>query len=283
MDLAPEAAAKAFLYASLLLAIGANATRWLLAPRLHASARNDSSEFVVALARICALAAIVMLVAQVVRAVAHTASAFGWSDALAWDQFSVIALESRWGTSWRLQVAAAVFLLVASLFVRVHQFGGWILTSIAVVACAVSMPLLGHAATSRFGLILHSAHILGAGLWLGTLGCILLLRRFESMNLLRHFAPFALAGAAMVVGAGSIAAVQYIVSVDQLWTTSYGRALVLKLCCFAGVVFCGYRNWSRWSVLPAGAVTDRGMETIESALALAIVLITSVLTELPHP
>jgi copper transport protein len=283
MDLALEAAAKALLYASLLLAIGANATRWLLAPRLHVSARNHSSDFAVALARTCALSAIVMLVAQVVRAVAHTASAFGWSDALAWDQFSVIALESRWGTSWRIQVAAAVFLLVATLFVRVHQLGGWILTSIAVVACAVSMPLLGHAASSRFGLFLHSAHILGAGVWLGTLGCILLLRRFESMNLLRHFAPFALAGAAMVVGAGSIAAVQYIVSVDQLWTTPYGRALVLKLFCFAGVVFCGYRNWSRWSVLPAGAVTDPLTEMIESALALAIVLITSVLTELPHP
>jgi putative copper export protein len=255
----------------------------VLVPRLHASARNHSSDFAVALARTCALSAIVMLVAQVVRAVAHTASAFGWSDALAWDQFSVIALESRWGTSWRIQVIAAVFLLVASLFVRVHQLGGWILTSIAVVACAVSMPLLGHAASSRFGLFLHSAHILGAGVWLGTLGCLLLLSRFESMNLLRHFAPFALGGAAMVVGAGSIAAVQYIVSVDQLWTTSYGRALVLKLCCFAGVVFCGYRNWSRWSVSPAGAVTDRRTEMIESALALAIVLITSVLTELPHP
>ena len=283
MDLAPEAAAKALLYASLLLAIGANATRWLLAPRLLSSARNDSSDFAVALARICALAALVMLGAQAARAVAHTASAFGWSDALAWDQFSVIALESRWGTSWRIQVAAAVFLLVATLFVRVHQLGGWILTSIAAVACAVSMPLLGHAATSPFGMFLHSAHILGAGVWLGTLGCLLLLRRHESTNLLRHFAPFALAGAAMVVGAGSIAAIEYVVSVDQLWTTPYGRALVVKLCCFAGVVFCGYRNWSRWSVLPAGAVSDRRTEILESALALAIVLITSVLTELPHP
>jgi copper transport protein len=282
MDLAPEAAAKAFLYASLLLAIGANATRWLLAPRLQAATSNHSNEFDAALARTCALAAVVMLVAQLVRAMAHTASAFGWSDAFVWDQFSVIALESRWGTSWRVQVAAIVFLLVAALFVRIHRMSGWILTTVAAVACAISMPLLGHAATSSFGVFLHSAHILGAGLWLGTLGCLLLLRRHGSTNLLRHFAPLALTGAGCAVAAGAVAAFQYFDSPVQLWSTSYGRTLVLKLSVFAFVVALGYRNWRRWSV-PADSATEGKVELIEASLALVIVLITSVLTELAHP
>lgn len=283
MDFAPEAAAKAFVYASLLLAIGANATRWLLAPRLESTAGNLTRQLDEALARICLVAAATMLVAQLMRAVAHTASAFGWRDALVWNQFTVIAFESRWGSSWRIQVAAAAFLLAAALFVRVHRVAGWTLAAIGAICCTVSMPLLGHAASNPLGLLLHSAHIVGAGLWLGTLACILLVRRHGAEDLLRHFAPFAFTGAGLAVLAGGIVAVEYVGSVPQLWTTAYGRTLLLKLTCFAGVVVCGYRNWRRWSAVPAAPVRDRGVETTEAVLALVIVLITSVLTELAHP
>src|SRR5262245_53961530 len=112
MDLAPEAAAKTLIYASLLLAIGASGARWLLAPRL-ASQPNHHADFERRLAAIGTVAACVMFAAQIIRAIAHTASAFGWSDAFTWSQFSVIALESRWGGSWRVQLVAGGLLLAA--------------------------------------------------------------------------------------------------------------------------------------------------------------------------
>lgn len=283
MDLAPEAAAKTLIYASLLLAIGANAARWLLAPRLESQPDHAADHFSQSVARICTAAAVVLLVAQVLRAVTHTASAFGWSEAFTWSQFSVIAFESRWGEGWRIQAAAAGALLVAVAVIRAHKLAGWTLTSAAVIACAVSMPLVGHGASNPYGLILHSAHILGAGVWLGTLACILLIRQRSATDLLRSFAPFALSGAGVVVLAGVIAAIDYVGSFNNLLTTPYGRTLLLKLTVFAGVLACGYRNWRRWSVLPPGHVTDRRIEVIEAALALAIVVVTSVLTELAHP
>src|SRR5262245_20589843 len=283
MDLAPEAAAKTLIYASLLLAIGANAARWLLAPRLDSQPGPAAEGLRQEAARICTAAAAVLLAAQLMRAVAHTASAFGWSEAFTWSQFSVIAFESRWGESWRIQAAAAAWLLVAAGLIRVHGLAGWTLTSAAAIACAASMPLLGHGASNPYGLILHSAHILGAGVWLGTLACILLIRQRLATDLLRHFAPFALSGAGVVVLAGTIAAVTYVGSVSNLVLTPYGRTLLLKLMLFAGVLACGYRNWRRWSALPLGQVTDRRVEVTESALALALVLVTSVLTELAHP
>jgi copper resistance protein D len=283
MDLAPEAAAKTLIYASLLLAIGANAARWLLAPRLNSQSGDVAADFDHRLVRLCTAAASVLLVAQLVRALAHTASAFGWSDAFSWSQFSVIALESRWGEGWRVQVAASAVLVIATFFIRINRLAGWTLTSAAVIACAVSMPRLGHAATNNYGVLLHSAHLLGAGVWLGTLACILLVRQRAATDLLRHFAPFALTGAGIVVVAGAIAAVEYVGSFSNLWATPYGRTLLLKLTFFAGVVACGFRNWRRWSVVPSDAVTNRRLEIAESALAFAIVVVTSVLTELGHP
>jgi putative copper export protein len=93
-----------------------------------------------------------------------------------------------------------------------------------------------------------------------------------------------LTGAAVVVLAGVITAVDHVGSLSNIWTTAYGRTLLLKVILFAGVVVCGYRNWRRWAVLPSGGdITDRRIETIESLLAAAIVLVTSVLTEIAHP
>jgi putative copper export protein len=100
---------------------------------------------------------------------------------------------------------------------------------------------------------------------------------------LRVFSPIALTGACLAAAAGAIAAVQYVGTASNLWTTAYGRALLLKLGLFAGVVACGYRNWRRWSAVRSGEDVPKGAEVREVALALAIVLVTSVLTELAHP
>ncbi len=283
MDLAPEAAAKAIVYASLLLAIGANATRWLLAPRLESPPGNLITEFDHRLARICTGSAATLLAAHLLRALAHTASAFGWRDAFTWSQFSVVALESRWGSGWRIQAAAAVVLLAASSVIRFHRAAGWTLASLAAMACVVSMPLLGHAASNPYGLFLHSAHILGAGLWLGSLACILIAGNPVATGLLRYFSPIALTGAGLAIAAGGVAAIEYVGSWAQLWSTPYGRTLLLKLMVLAAVVCLGFRNWRRWTTLAPAAVTDRRSELAESVLALTIVLITSVLTELAHP
>lgn len=287
MDLAPEAAAKAAIYAAVLLALGASATRWLLLPRVVADAGLEAATAIErALARIARLAAALMLAAQAFRAVAHTASAFGWGDALAWDQLSVIVFESRWSGGWRIQVAAALFLLVSTLLIGVRRSTGWALATAGALACAASLPLIGHAASDPFNIVLHSVHVLGAGLWLGTLACIVLVRG-AAARLLPHFSTIAFAGASMAAMAGLIAAVQYIDSPSNLWLTAYGRTLVLKLAFVAAIFSCGFSNFRRWSAAKSGSDAGRirspRLAVLEASLAAAVIAVTSFLTELAHP
>jgi putative copper resistance protein D len=287
MELAPEAAAKAAIYAAVLLALGASATHWLLVPRAARDAGSQAAGAIDgSLARLSGMAAAAMLIAQALRAVAHTAAAFGWNEALVWDELRIIVIDSRWGGGWRIQMAAALLLLGSTFFVRAGAVG-WLATTAAAVACAVSMPLLGHAAASPFGIVLHAAHIGGAGLWLGTLASILLVRRAPALDLLRYFSPIALTGASLAVAGGAITAVQYVGAPAHLWDSGYGRTLLLKLGVFLGVVACGYFNWRRWSAVPpATAAVSAGssrLAAIEVSLAVGIVLITSLLTELAHP
>ena len=284
-SLAVEAGPKAALYGALLLAIGASATRWLLLPRLAAEwSPAWVGEVEASLARLSRVSASFLLASLALRAWLHTVAVFGWRDSLAWDQIAVIILESRWGAGWRVQVAATICLLAATFIIRVHRSAGWVLTTACVLACALSIPLLGHAEGQPLRVALHAAHIVGAGMWLGTLACVLLVRGVP-IRALKHFAPIALAGASMAVAAGAIAAVQYVGSLGNLWETAYGRALVVKLTIFAAVLCCGYLNWRRWSAssLETGAERPVRLPILEVLLAAAIVLVTSVLTELAHP
>jgi hypothetical protein len=97
-----EAGAKALLYASLLIVIGASATRWLLLPRVIAELGADIVAAIErSVARLALLAAIGAVAASGLRVWTHTVSAFGFDGARSWDTIKVIALQSRWGHGWQ--------------------------------------------------------------------------------------------------------------------------------------------------------------------------------------
>ena len=106
-----EGGAKALLYASLLVAIGASAARWLLLRRVTAelgAGRIPAIEQSVA--RIALWAACLALAASGLRVWTHTVAAFGFDGAGSWDALRLIAFHSRWGQSWGIQfIAALVF------------------------------------------------------------------------------------------------------------------------------------------------------------------------------
>ena len=291
-----EAAPKALLYASLLPALGACAARWVLLPRLGvvlseaAFARVERS-----LGRIGLVSAIVVLAATLLRAWTHTVAAFGFADARSWEAVRVIAFESRWGSGWTLQAAAAALLAASYLLATILPRIGWPLTAASGAAFCVALPLLGHAAGSAGRMAIHTAHLVGAGLWLGTLMAVWAVARLESRRsvdrddaqavapvLLQQFSTLALSGATLLLLAGAAAAALYLDSLSSLWTTGYGRVLSLKIVLVAAIAACGFVNWRRFgdpvrerSALPPTV-------PLEVALALAVVLATSVLTELEH-
>ena len=291
-----EAAPKALLYAGLLPAVGAGAAHWILLPRLvgvlspDARARVDRS-----LGRIGLASALLVLAATLLRAWTHTVAAFGFADAQSWESVRVIAFESRWGGGWSRQALAAGLLSASYLIVQVAPRAGWALAAASGASLCVALPLLGHAAGSASRMAIHTAHLAGAGLWLGTLVALWVVARLESRRaddreespvaaaLLQQFSRLAFAGAALLAIAGLVAAALYVGSIPALWASSYGRMVSLKVGLSAAIAACGYVNWRRFG----DADSERpGLPTtvpLEVALALAVILATSVLTELEHP
>lgn len=292
-----EAGAKVLLYAPLLLAVGACALRWLLLPRVAADLGGARLQILEQSAAGCGLwAAICALVACLIRVWTHTVAAFGLADA-SLDNLRLIAFQSRWGQSWKLQVLAAAILLVAFAFTAARR-KAWPFATLAALLFTATIPLLGHAAGDFFRVALHTVHILAAGIWLGTLGVVFLVRmpsgepdsiapphfaQHVRKLILRQFWPVALPSAATAVAAGSIAAYIYVGEFSNLWTTAYGRILLVKVALVGGITGCGFVNWQRLRRLHSQELRLFGIVVLELILAGAVVLATGLLTETGHP
>lgn len=288
MELWLEPAVKAVLYAVVLLTIGACATRWFLLPRIEGplspSVRDACEDW---LARMLLSSAAAVFATLLLRAVAHSVTVFGPSEALSWDSLRTVVVTSRWGGGWRAQAAASLLVLIAALSIRLHRRMGWIFSAVCVSALVGSLPLLGHAAGHLFPTLLHGVHVLAAGLWMGTLVIAATVPTVVAgvplkPRLLRAFAPVAATGATALLVSGAIATWTYLGPLANLWHTDYGRLLALKLALVAGVACCGYANWRQlhrradwrasWAIVAA-----------EICLAAAVVVVTAWLSETGHP
>ena len=87
-------------------------------------------------------------------------------------------------------------------------------------------------------------HVLAAAIWLGGLIALAALLRFvpgrASARAGERFSTIALAAVLVVAATGLVRALTELSSVDQLWTTTYGRALLVKGALLAVLVALGY-------------------------------------------
>jgi putative copper export protein len=292
-----EGSAKALLYGSLLVAIGASAARWLLLRRVTAELGAGLVPAIEqSLARIALGAASLALAASGLRVWTHTVAAFGFDGARSWETLRLIALHSRWGQSWETQfIAAFIFMVACAATVWRPTF--WPLATLSTVGFTVTIPLLGHASGDMARMAVHASHILAGGVWLGTLAAVLLISvppvslgpvgtslTAQRMRLviLRRFSPIAMPSAVTVVAAGLVASWFYVGNVSNLWTTAYGRLLVLKAGLVVGISVCGYVNWQRLRKLHDSA-SSVVIVVLEATLAAAVVIVTGYLTEIGHP
>ncbi|MBI3492462.1 MAG: CopD family protein [Acidobacteria bacterium] len=280
----PEAATKAILYAALLPTVGASAAFLFLVP--HALGESDDArraQIEALFRRAGVTAAACVVLALGLRAWAQAAAAFGLADSFSRGSLHAIAVESRWGQRWQLQMLAAVACVAAYAFARGGRRVAWAAVATASVALCASLTLTGHAAGSAARMAVHATHLIAAGVWIGTLTTLMIVSPAIDPKtraaLFHAFSPLALTGAGLAAAAGLTAAEMYVGAVSNLWLTAYGRALVVKVACVVGVAACGYANWRR---ARAGAV-PRWPVAIELLLAAAVVVVTAVLTEIEHP
>ena len=141
---------------------------------------------------------------------------------------------------------------------------------------------------------LQIAHVLGAGLWIGSLFLMvvfgLMTRDAENKPpvaaaIVDAFSPLALVGVGVLALSGLATAVVYLDAISQLWTTAYGRTFLMKLMAFGSVAAFGAYNWRRLRPrLGTDPEATRALVTsagIELLIAVLVLMITSVLVALP--
>lgn len=290
-------------FGALLAMIGVVAFRYGVLPRLdrdpamHVVARRAE-----AAAWFVALGAAALSLATMMLRLWLQAAALGpgaWSG----ERLDVLLTGTGWGLAWVLQ-AIATLAFVLGLFVARAPYGraaGWMGAAAGAVLLSAVPALSGHAASvtpfNTIAIASDTLHVLGAGVWLGTLLAVLAVGIPAALTapagggdavvaMVRAFSPMALAGGATVGVTGIINSIFQLGVVSDLWTTGYGRALLIKLALLTGVAALAWYNWKR--VLPAldaegGPQRLRRSARAELAVAALVLLVTAVLVALPTP
>jgi putative copper export protein/methionine-rich copper-binding protein CopC len=209
-----------------------------------------------------------------------------------------------WGMGWTLQALATVAFFVGLMVARAPhgRSVGWMGAGAAAVLVSAVPAFSGHAAAVErlpaLAIIADTLHVLGAGTWLGTLAALLAAglpaaafahegegpSAFAAM--VRAFSPVALAGSGLAAVTGLTSALFHVSAPADLFGTTYGRMLLVKLGLLAVVGAIGFYNWRR--VLPtlgdaAAAAHLRRSARMEIGFGVAVVLVTAILVALPTP
>jgi copper transport protein len=203
--------------------------------------------------------------------------------------------ETAWGFALIGQVICAI---VASFaFGAPLKKPSWWVAGSAVLLMSITPALSGHAVAEQrpvLGVTMDWLHVLGGGVWLGTLSILVafaipILGNSDARKALQEilviFSKVALSAAAVVTVTGIYAAWVHVGSWAALWDTRYGDELVLKLVGVGVALLLGAVNW-RVAVprltlgrVPAFAATG----SAEVFTAILIYLLTAVLIGRPLP
>jgi methionine-rich copper-binding protein CopC/putative copper export protein len=159
------------------------------------------------------------------------------------------------------------------------------LTGAVALAAVVGVAASGHAGNTTDPTLATaslSVHLLAVGVWVFALVCSVLasegLRRA-----LGAFAPYAIGAAAVVLLTGTVNAVFQLNQVGELFTTSYGTVIVLKIIALITMAAIGFTHnrWRRSAARDLGSLRDLVVGELGAA-AVAIVLAV-VLVAYPNP
>lgn len=249
-----------------------------------------------------AAAAATLLLMALVRLFAQSVAMHGAARAREGPLLSTLVTGTVWGWGWLLQVGGAILALVGFIGLRRTRSFGWPLAGVGALVLAVTPALSGHAAAAPrwipLAVTADALHVIGAGGWLGSLLMVLAVgipaalalgeghRARAVADLVNAFSPTALIFAGLAGATGVFAAWLHLDGLANLWTSSYGRVLLLKLGVLSIVAATGAYNWLRVRPAlggPGGAARIRRSSTIELVVGAMVLLVTAVLVATPTP
>ncbi|HSJ30381.1 MAG TPA: copper resistance protein CopC [Longimicrobiales bacterium] len=298
---AQDAIGRGLHFVALLLLLGGVTFRVVLLPRL-ALASATAGVLQRRTWRVIAGAAVLLAVAAVLRLWFQSISLHGSERAWSTELLSIMLTDTSWGRAWLLQAVLFALLGMAIAWARPgRDRAAAVIAIIAVLGLATIPALSGHAAGAsglgRLIIVNDALHVAGAGAWLGTLAVLMLaaipaILRIEAdgagaaARAIDTFSPLALAGGAIVMLSGVINAVAHLSALSQLWTTGYGRVLLVKLLFVGGVAVAGFVNWRmvRPRLRAAGGVRRLRLAAgTELLFAVLVLTATAVLTGQQRP
>lgn len=286
---------------TLLLLVGIQVSDRIAARRL--TGRDPSIDASIAgwSARLPGLLAWFLLMLSITRGALQVLSFVDPGEQVTTDLIRGMLWQGTWGDAWVLQSSAALALLATSWLLRSNvplRRGASLLLVTAVLWAQTGM---GHPADEIWGSLpgrlVDFTHLIGGGLWLGTLAA-LALTVFPTLwsedriallaGVVRDFSIPARLGALLLLLSGALTTWTYTGSLAVIPTTVWGQLLLVKLACLAGVVALGWWNWRVVTPALEGAhavapARLRRAVTIELLLGFAMLVITAYLVAAPLP
>jgi putative copper export protein len=194
-----------------------------------------------------------------------------------------------------LRLAMLILTLVGFIMAAVNVRVGWLLALIGLLVGTFRALFTG-----QFDRLLVPAHVLAAGLWLGTLfvlvtaGLSALLRHEPTRDrrgaiaadMVNGFSPVALTMGGVVVLIGVILTWQNLTAISDFWTTNYGITLLVKLVFVACVFALGAWNWRRQRPMLGSedaAHAIRRSSRAEILFAVIVLIVTAIMVTFPSP
>jgi len=242
------------------------------------------------------------LLASAVLVVATVVTLYGESLAMRDIPPEVILFATGWGWAWSAQMVACLIAVVGFALAHRGTRNGWPLVALAASVLIVTPAATGHAIGSDqalFAVPLDILHVLAGSSWFGTLSVILIVgigaaaktpgtitvgSRVATM--INAFSPLALLCGATVVATGVIASLLHLEPLSRLWTSGYGKVLIIKVLLVSLLFVVGAWNWRRVKPSLGG---DEGVKAlrlsarVELAVSALVLAVTAVLVALPLP
>lgn len=280
------------LFGSLAIVIGAAAGRWWILPSDWSPAGMESIHLRTLMARIGSWASAVVLAAL---ALVFVRQLIEFRDPFTpWSDEAVLLLRGTpWGPVWSWGIVGGLALTAGFRSAARRRAWGWPLATVAALAMGAFPAFTGHANAGDLRavtLVADIVHVWAAGAWMGGLAIVLLLEhRYRASDstagsllpvLIPRFSPLAMGSVGALVTTGVVASWIHLDGLAALYTSGYGRLLVLKLLFVGGVLALGAINFRRLTPRlgdPAGQAAMRRSAAIEITIAAVVLAITAVL------
>ena len=190
------------------------------------------------------------------------------------------------GKAWMVRVGGLTLVVAAAAFVRRRPTSALLAAASGGASAIGGLAWAGHGAMDEgavgwLHLVADIAHLLAAGIWVGALGCLMLLvarppHRADTAHLWathRALDGFSLIGTivfAVIVATGFVNAWLLIgpANVTALPTTLYGQLLIAKLVLFAAML--GFAAVNRYRLTPALAARIDAGDPCDALFALRV-------------